>query len=263
MIQQRYAFLCTAFHLPFYSARMRTSPKRDWLDDVRLPLLRKRAGMKLIHATVVVAFCRLSMAVAQADDAGGASIPQLQSEVDAVLSKVLPSVVGLSKDGRGHGSGVIVTEDGIILTNGHHGFMSSDSLAVVLSDGRAASAHLRFFKNSQLYDYSVLQIDGKGTWPHVELGEAKRVRPVRRGVCIWGIRGKLRPAAPQFTDGFDRGIHRCGPLGDLWHLIVGGKIQAARYSTTREGSSERAPVSTLSRRITRRTTRASMFFARP
>ena len=140
-------------------------------------MLRKGTDMKVIYSTVVIAFCWISMSASQADDAQRASIPELQARVDAVLNKVLPAVVGIKKDGKNAGSGAIVTEDGLILTCGHHGLHISDSVSVVLTDGRVVSAAIRSVKNAGLYDYSVLQIDGKGPWPHVELGDQDRVRP--------------------------------------------------------------------------------------
>ena len=163
-------------------------PMLDWHYD---RYCGKGARMKLIHAAVVVALCGLSISAAKADDARGASIPQLQTKVDAVLSKVLPAVVGLKKDGKFQGSGVIVTQDGIVLTHGHHGLSVSDALSIVLTDGRVVSARLSLWKKSPLYDFSILQIDGKGPWPHVELGEMDRVHP--GAWCLhlghpWGIK---------------------------------------------------------------------------
>ncbi|HEV8003597.1 MAG TPA: trypsin-like peptidase domain-containing protein [Planctomycetaceae bacterium] len=153
--------------------------------------------MKPICATFVVvfAFC-LSIAVARADDTRVVTVPQLQAKVDAVLAKALPAVVGWKKGNGFQGSGVIVTEDGLVLTHGHHALNISESLTIVLADGRAVPASLGEFRKGSLCDYSILQIEGKGPWPHVELGEMSRVRPGAWCLHIghpWGIKAGRGP----------------------------------------------------------------------
>jgi len=133
--------------------------------------------VKVIFITVLCALGCRSLRVAVAEEIHRPSVLSLQSKVDGVLSKVLPAVIGWKKDGTFQGSGVIVTEDGLVLTHGHHGLNLGDSLSIVLTDGRVVAARFGSFKKSPLYDYSVLQIEGKGPWPHVELGEMDHVRP--------------------------------------------------------------------------------------
>jgi serine protease Do len=70
------------------------------------------------------------------------------------------------------GSGVIVSEDGIVLTN-NHVIEGADQIQVILSDGRRFAA--RLLGTDPATDVAVLKVDGSGL-PAVPVGNSDRAR---------------------------------------------------------------------------------------
>lgn len=70
------------------------------------------------------------------------------------------------------GSGVIVSEDGVVLTN-NHVIEGADQIQVILSDGRKFNA--RLLGTDPATDVAVLKVDGTGL-PAVPVGNSDRVR---------------------------------------------------------------------------------------
>ncbi len=90
--------------------------------------------------------------------------------VMAVVERVAPSVVRVS-EGRGAGSGVIVTPDGYALTNAHV-VERSDRARVDLHDGRGADA--RVVGTDPATDLALLRIEADGLVA-AELGDSDRL----------------------------------------------------------------------------------------
>lgn len=93
------------------------------------------------------------------------------SAVMTVVERVGPSVVQVV-DGRGAGSGVIITPDGYVLTNAHV-VERTDSARVRLADGRAVAG--RVVGRDPSSDIAVLQVDATGL-PAAELGDSDVLR---------------------------------------------------------------------------------------
>ncbi len=77
-----------------------------------------------------------------------ANTPKLDGTVSAAAAKIIPSVVTIDVTGSneaGTGSGVILRDDGYILTNNHVVAVagSSGSIQILTSDGRTASGEHR------------------------------------------------------------------------------------------------------------------------
>jgi len=70
------------------------------------------------------------------------------------------------------GSGVIVSEDGVVLTN-NHVIEGADQIQVILADGRRLDAHL--LGTDPATDVAVLKVEEKGL-PVVPVGNSDRVR---------------------------------------------------------------------------------------
>ncbi len=70
------------------------------------------------------------------------------------------------------GSGVIVSEDGVVLTN-NHVIEGADQIQVILSDGRRFDA--RLLGTDPATDVAVLKVEGRGL-PAVPVGNSDRVR---------------------------------------------------------------------------------------
>ena len=75
----------------------------------------------------------------------------------------------------GEGSGVVVSEDGLILTVGHVLGKSKGDLTVVFPDGRRANA--KPLGADFARDAGMAKITDPGKWPHVEMGRIEDVKP--------------------------------------------------------------------------------------
>src|SRR5262249_45654713 len=62
-------------------------------------------------------------------------LKQIQAHVKLVIDKVMPAVVNI-KCGPGQGSGIIVSEDGYILTAGHVSQKPGQNCTITFPDGR-------------------------------------------------------------------------------------------------------------------------------
>jgi len=77
------------------------------------------------------------------------------------------------KSGPGHGSGVIVTEDGFVLTAAHCTRKPGDEVTVVLPDGREVKG--RTLGREELHDFGLVKIVEPGPYVHAEMGFSKAV----------------------------------------------------------------------------------------
>jgi S1-C subfamily serine protease len=104
----------------------------------------------------------------------------LQARVETVAQKVMPAVVAVETPGGSFWSGVIISADGLVLTQFHvsHRYEWDGNLpyrsrqpgefsSVILSDGRRFDAEL--LGADQTYDLSLLRILDRGPHPHVPL----------------------------------------------------------------------------------------------
>ncbi len=103
-----------------------------------------------------------------------------------VVDQVGPSVVRLDVrrgDGRraGSGSGVIVSPDGLVLTNSHvvQGARRAD---VTTLDGRSLSG--RVLGDDADTDLALVRVDEDATLPAAKLGDSKRLRPGEIAIAI-------------------------------------------------------------------------------
>jgi serine protease Do len=139
------------------------------------------------------------VATLMADEPRSPTAVELQAKVSTVLDKVSPVVVGLKIGKAEIGSGVIVTEDGVVMTHGHHGYESSATITIVLADGKEVSARYQAGGQGLLYDFALLRIENEERWPHAELGRIEDVRPGQWCLHVghpWGIK-KGRPPVPR------------------------------------------------------------------
>lgn len=98
-------------------------------------------------------------------------LTRLQAKVETVSKKVMPATVALlSEKTESSGSGVITTADGLILTAAHV-IQGADEVTVVFNDGEQVSGKVLGANYSK--DIAMVQIQGKGPWPFVEMGESK------------------------------------------------------------------------------------------
>jgi serine protease Do len=96
---------------------------------------------------------------------------RLESKVEEVSRKVLPATVALLSERTGaSGSGVITTEDGLILTAAHV-VQGADQLLVVFPDGKQVPGKVLGANYSK--DIAMVRIAEPGKWPFVPMGASK------------------------------------------------------------------------------------------
>lgn len=98
----------------------------------------------------------------------------LEERVKQVVAKALPCVVGI-RVGREQGSGVIVSEDGVVMTAGHVCNRSNQEAEVLLYDGKTVKGKtLGVFRTG---DVGLVKITEPGKWPFVERGRSADLKP--------------------------------------------------------------------------------------
>ena len=100
-----------------------------------------------------------------------ADLQKLESKVETVSRKVMPATVALlSEKTESSGSGVITSADGLILTAAHV-VQGAEEITVVFTDGEQAPGKVLGANYSK--DIAMVQIQGKGPWPFVDMGASK------------------------------------------------------------------------------------------
>lgn len=137
-----------------------------------------------------------SLASTQAPPAAGGTVRVVSEEsvVIQVVEKVRPAVVNIQTRGfasdffgqlfpqEGAGSGVIVSEDGYILTN-HHVIRNATQIRVRLLDGTELDG--RVVGTDPPSDLAVIKVDGKGRkLPAAELGDSHALRVGQLAIAI-------------------------------------------------------------------------------
>jgi serine protease Do len=97
----------------------------------------------------------------------------IQTQVRKVLARVLPCTVAVQV-GRGQGSGVIISEDGYVLTAGHVVGQKDREAAIVLPDGKRLRG--KTLGANRAIDSGLIKITDEGKWPFVEMGRSKDLK---------------------------------------------------------------------------------------
>lgn len=118
-----------------------------------------------------------------------AELRAIEKHVQEVLKKITPCVVGV-RVGAGQGSGVIVSEDGLVLTAGHVSGQPGRNCVVILPNGKTLKAKT-LGRNSGI-DSGMVKITQEGKYPFIELGNSAALK---RGqwVLALGHPGGFRP----------------------------------------------------------------------
>ena len=106
-------------------------------------------------------------------------VSQPATQLEAVAARVLPSVVQLRVQGRvsaGEGSGMILSSDGLVLTNNHviDAAAAGGRITVLFQDGSSAPA--RIIGRDPTSDLAVLRAEGVSGLRPIELGNSDAVR---------------------------------------------------------------------------------------
>ncbi len=93
----------------------------------------------------------------------------IEAQTVRLVAKALPCTVCVrDADGGGSGSGVVVSQDGLVLTAAHVMMAAGDDLVVIFPDGREVPAKPLGANRNR--DAGMVQILAEGRYPYVELG---------------------------------------------------------------------------------------------
>jgi serine protease Do len=87
----------------------------------------------------------------------------LQRKTQETIQRVTPCIVAVSG-----GSGVVVSEDGLVLTVAHVGQKAGRTVMMTFPDGRRVRG--KTLGNDKGIDAGMIKITQEGKWPHVEMG---------------------------------------------------------------------------------------------
>lgn len=105
----------------------------------------------------------------------------IQEQVKLVLKRALPATVGVSL-GSSAGSGVVINEEGYVLTAGHVSGKPDQHCTLIFPDGKRVRGKTLGW-NKRL-DSGLIKITEKGKWPHVPMGDSKKLK---KGQWVIGV----------------------------------------------------------------------------
>lgn len=109
--------------------------------------------------------------------------------VSIATTQVLQDIFGRTYQASGAGTGFIITNDGLIITNKHVVSDENAQYKVVLSDGRSFDAEVK--SRDPYLDFAVLKIDAKDL-PVVELGDSDQMQIGQWVVAVGNALGKFQ-----------------------------------------------------------------------
>lgn len=185
---------------------------------------------------------------ASADEVNLERLREIEKKIQEVARKQMGIVVAVT-DGIGYGSGVIVSEDGLVLTAGHVFLTNGQNFRVIFPDGREIKAEP--LGRNLNHDAGMLKISEPGPWPHAELGDIKALSKGDWCVCLGHSGGYELGRRPPVRAGrivkfeSDQVVTDCvliggdsgGPLFDLEgrviaiHSSIGGSVAENRHVT--------------------------------
>jgi V8-like Glu-specific endopeptidase len=161
-----------------------------------------------------------------------AKLKALEARVEAMLDKAKAATVGV-RMGAAQGSGVIVTEDGYVLTAGHVSAKPGLDCVLVMPNGETLKGKT-LGRNGSI-DSGMIKIVKEGKYPYAEMGRSSKLKKGQWVVAI-GHPGGFRPnrtpvvrvgrvlyADPTLirTDATLVGGDSGGPLFDLDGKVIG------------------------------------------
>ena len=105
----------------------------------------------------------------------------IEKHVQKVLKEVMPAVVGV-RVGMGQGSGVIINEDGTVLTAGHVSGEPNKRATIILPDGTILDAKT-LGRNGGI-DSGMIKITKEGKYPFLDMGKSSDLKPGQWVIAI-------------------------------------------------------------------------------
>ncbi|WP_309065035.1 S1C family serine protease [Microbacterium sp.] len=137
--------------------------------------------------------------------------PGSVNETTAIATEVLPSVVTLEVAGAeesGSGSGVILSEDGYVLTNTHvvtlGGAASDPAIRVTTSDGRIYQATI--VGTDPVYDLAVIKLRGAEDLTPIEFADSSKLNVGSTAVAVGAPLGLANSVTTGIVSALNRSI---------------------------------------------------------
>ncbi|MFC6154314.1 S1C family serine protease [Nocardioides yefusunii] len=130
--------------------------------------------------------------------------------VESVAAKVLPSVVQIEvagSSGSGTGSGIVLSEDGRILTNNHvvDGMGADATVRVAFNDGTRAKA--KILGTDPLTDTAVIQAEGVSGLTPATIGKSSNLQVGQQVVAIGAPYGLTSTVTSGIVSALDRPVN--------------------------------------------------------
>ncbi|WP_442943016.1 S1C family serine protease [Nocardia sp. NBC_01503] len=150
--------------------------------------------------------------------------------VQAVAQKVLPSVVMIRVAGQkaeGEGSGVVLSTDGLILTNNHvvSGAGPNATMEVAFSDGTTAAAQL--VGADPVSDLAVVKVPNKQGLKPIELGSSSGLQVGESVVAVGSPLGLAGTVTTGIVSSLNRPVSTSGEPGSQGTVIDAIQTDAA------------------------------------
>lgn len=150
--------------------------------------------------------------------------------VESVAEKVLPSVVSVdvrAQAGRGEGSGVVLTQDGLIITNSHVIGMASDDgqIQVRFEDGTKAPATI--VGTDPATDIAVIKADTSSALTPISLGTSANLTEGQAVAAVGSPLGLSGTVTTGIVSALDRPVRAGGAQSDQSTVIDAIQTDAA------------------------------------
>ncbi|WP_227979767.1 S1C family serine protease [Nocardia spumae] len=150
--------------------------------------------------------------------------------VPAVAQKVLPSVVMIRVAGaraEGEGSGVVLSSDGLILTNNHvaSGAGPNAKMEVAFQDGTTATASV--VGVDPVSDLAVIKVAGKSNLTPIELGTSNNLQVGQSVVAVGSPLGLAGTVTTGIVSALSRPVSTSGEAGSQGTVISAIQTDAA------------------------------------
>ena len=153
-------------------------------------------------------------------------LKERESKVKKIVTESMSTVVAVVGDDQpATGSGVIVSEDGLIMTAGHVTEAAGKKLTIIFPDGRSVKGESLGANRSR--DAGLARITDEGKWPFAKIGDSKKSQP-----GDWLI-------AMGHPGGYD--LNRSPPIR-LGRLISSGTMGMLRTDCTLVGGDSGGPL---------------------
>ncbi len=153
-------------------------------------------------------------------------LKERERKVIKVVSELMPTVVAVvGNDQPATGSGVIINEDGLIMTAGHVTEAAGKELTIIFPDGRSVKGESLGANRTR--DAGLARITEEGKWPFAKIGDSKKAK-----LGEWLI-------AMGHPGGYD--LNRSPPIR-LGRLISSGSMGMLRTDCTLVGGDSGGPL---------------------